>query len=155
MTGWRDALIVALGLLAPMVLACALARPRALRLVLLAGAVVVAVLGTTFSTALNYGPEHAFTWISMPTIVGLLLGSLTGGLLLDRTRTTAVVGLGVLGALVWMIHQVPPDPYYAQTLMAWESGRFIRFHGLARWFGLLWPYAAFAWLTGRALSRPA
>lgn len=156
LTVWRDALIVALGLLAPMVVACALARPRALRLLLLAGAVLMALVGTTFSTALNYGPEHAFTWISVPTLVGLLAGSLAGGLLLDRTRTTAaLVGLAVLAALVWLIHQVPPDPYYAQTLIAWESGRFIRFHGLARWFGLLWPYAAFAWLLGRLLSRPA
>ncbi|RRS04918.1 VanZ family protein [Aquabacterium soli] len=156
LNGGRDALIVALGLLAPMVVACALARPRALRLLLLAGAVGVALVATTFATALNYGPEHAFTWISLPTVIGLLLGSLAGGLLLDRSRrVVALIGLCVLGGLIWMIHQVPPDPYYAQTLMAWEGGRFIRFHGLARWFGLLWPFAAFAWLSGRALGRAA
>lgn len=152
---WRDALIVALGLLAPMAVACALARPRSLRLLLLAGAVVMGVAATTVSTALNYGPDHAFTWLSLSALTGLLGGALAGALLLERTRTTsAIVGLLVLGALAWLIHQVPPDPYYAQTLMAWEHGRFIRFHGLARWFGLLWPYAAFAWLLARLLSRP-
>lgn len=152
---WRQVVIVALGLLAPMSLACAVARPLTLRLTLLAGAVVVAVLATAVSTAMNYGPIHAFTWLSLPVVVGLLLGALAGGLLLGRSRRSAsFAGLMVLGLLVMLIHQVPPDPYYAQTLIAWEQGRFIRFHGLARWFGLLWPYAAFAWLLGRFLARP-
>lgn len=151
---WQNALTVALGLLAPMAVACAVTRSRALRLILLAGAVVVAVGGTAVSTAMNYGPNHAFTWLGMPTLVGLLVGALCGALLLDRTRTTAAAaGVVVLLGLVWMIHQVPPDPYYAQTLLLWEQGRFIRFHGLSRWFGLLWPYAALVWLLARVFAR--
>lgn len=153
---WRHVVIVSLGLLAPMTLACAVARPLPLRLSLLAGAVFVAVIATAVSTAMNYGPVHAFTWLSVPVVLGLLLGALGGAMLLNRSRRTAsFAGLAVLVGLVVLIHQVPPDPYYAQTLMAWEQGRFIRFHGLARWFGLLWPYAAFAWLLGRFLARPA
>ncbi len=151
---WQNALTVSLGLLAPMAVACAVTRRRGLRLLLLAGAVVMGVAGTAVSTAMNYGPNHAFTWLGMPTLVGLLVGALCGGLLLDRTRTTAAMaGVVVLLALVWMIHQVPPDPYYAQTLMAWERGRFIRFHGLSRWLGLLWPYAALLWLLARVFAR--
>lgn len=152
---WQHALTVACGLLAPMAVACAVTRTRALRLALLTGAVVVGVAGTALSTAMNYGPAHAFSWLGVPTLVGLLLGALCGALLLDRTRTTAAIaGVIVLLGLVWLIHQVPPDPYYAQTLMAWEHGRFIRFHGLSRWFGLLWPYAALAWLLARVFARP-
>lgn len=154
--GLRDVLIVALGLLAPMCVACALARPQGLRLVLLVGAVVMAMAGSCLSTALNFGPEHTFTWVSLSTVEGMLLASVLGATLLDRTRTTAaVVGMGVLAALVWLVHQVPPDPYYAQTLQAWEHGRFVRFHGLSRWFGLLWPFAAFIWLLARVLQRTA
>jgi hypothetical protein len=152
----RDATVVALGLLAPMTVACALARPPALRLILLVGAVLLAVLGTTVSTAMNYGPEHVLAWISLPALVGMLLGAMLGGLLLGRSRTTAaLVGLVVLVALVVLVHQVPPDPYYGLTLQAWEQGRFVRFHGLSRWFGLLWPYAAFGWLVSRLAGRSA
>lgn len=152
---WQNALTVACGLLAPMTVACAVTRSHALRLLLLAGAVMVGVAGTALSTAMNYGPHHAFTWLGLPTQVGLLLGALGGGLLLGRTRTTAAaIGVVVLVALVWLIHQVPPDPYYAQTLLLWEQGRFIRFHGLSRWFGLLWPYVALGWLLSRLFSRP-
>ena len=47
----------------------------------------------------------------------------------------------MVGLLI-LVHQAPSDPYYAQTLQAWENGRFVRFHGLSRWFGLLWPFVA-------------
>ena len=57
--------------------------------------------------------------------------------------------------LLVLVHQVPSDPYYAETLLAWESGRFIRFHGLSRWFGLLWPFVALLWLLSRLLGRDA
>lgn len=150
----RDAVIVALGLLAPMCLACAVARPQSTRIVLLAGALLMAVAGSTFSAVLNYGPDHFFTWISLSAVFGLLIGSVLGTFLLGRTRTgAALIGMTVLAILVLMVHQIPPDPYYAQTLEAWEHGAFIRFHGLSRWFGLLWPFAAFLWLAARVLTR--
>ena len=150
----REAITVALGLLAPMCVACTFARPRNTRLFLLTGAVVMGVGTTTLSTAMNFGPEHALTWMSLPTVVRLLCGSLAGGLLLDRSRTLcACLGVVVLGALIALIHQVSPDPYYALSLDAWSHGRFIRFHGLSRWFGVLWPYVAMAWLLARLFGR--
>ncbi len=150
----RDVLIVALGVLAPMCLACAVARPMGLRLVLLAGAVAMAVLGSSLSAALNFGPEHLLVWLNVQAVEGLLLGSVLGALLLDRSRTAAALaGMAVLAGLVVLVHGLPQDPYHALTLQAWEHGRFVRFHGLSRWFGLLWPYVAFVWLLGRAASR--
>jgi VanZ family protein len=149
-----EALTVAAGLLVPMCVACALARQRALRLLLLSGAVLVAISVTTLSTALNFGPVHGFTWASLPALLGLLVGSMAGGALINRRcATSAWVGvLAVLG-LVVLIHLAPSDPYYAETLQAWENGRFIRFHGLSRWIGILWPYAAGVWLLTRGLGR--
>ncbi|MDE2402919.1 MAG: VanZ family protein [Burkholderiales bacterium] len=150
----REAITVALGLLAPMCVACALARPHVTRLLLLAGAVVAGVSTTTVSTAMNFGPEHALTWLTMPSVIGLLMGSLLGGLLLGRSRRTcAWIGVVVLLGLVGLIHQVPPDPYYEVSSESWEHGRFIRFHGLSRWFGLLWPYVALGWLMTRAVGH--
>ncbi len=152
--GWIETLTVAAGLLLPMCVACALARPRPLRLILLSGAVLMAVGVTTLSTALNFGPEHAFSWTTLPSLVGLLLGALAGSALVQRTRTTSAwVGVLAVLALVVLIHLAPGDPYYAQTLQEWEHGRFIRFHGLSRWIGMLWPYVALLWLLARALGR--
>jgi hypothetical protein len=66
-----------------------------------------------------------------------------------------ILGVLVLLALMVLIHLSPSDPYYAQTLASWEHGRFIRFHGLSRWFGILWPYVALVWLLSRVWSRDA
>ncbi|MDO9236732.1 MAG: VanZ family protein [Aquabacterium sp.] len=151
-----EALTTAAGLLAPMCVACAVTRPRTLRLILMSSMVMLSVAVTAFATALNFGPTHALTWVTLPASVGLLVGALGGALLVGRARTTcAVLGVLVVSLLVVLIHLAPADPYYAQTLQAWEHGRFIRFHGLSRWMGILWPYAALVWLIGRALGRDA
>jgi hypothetical protein len=149
-----EALTVAAGLLAPMCVACAIARPQRLRVVLMAFVVLAGIGTTTLSTAINYRPGHAFTWLTLPSAFGLSLGALAGTGLIGRTRTTcAWWGLLSLAALAVLVHLAPVDPYYAQALQSWEHGRFIRFHGLSRWFGLLWPYVAFVWLLGRAWGR--
>lgn len=154
---WRpvvEALTTTAGLLAPMCVACAVARPRVLRLTLLSGLVLVGIAVTAFSTALNFGPTHAFGWLTLPSSFGLLLGAVGAAVLVDRSRTaSAALGVLFVLALIGLIHLAPVDPYYAQTLQEWENGRFIRFHGLSRWFGLLWPYVALIWLIGRLLGR--
>lgn len=149
-----ESLTTTAGLLAPMCVACAVARPRSLRVILLSALVLLAIGATTLSTALNFGPEHAFTWVTMPAAIGMLLGAFGGIGLVGRSRTTcAVLGVLVVLFLIGLIHLAPLDPYYAQTLQAWENGRFIRFHGLSRWFGILWPYVALVWLIGRLWGR--
>jgi VanZ family protein len=149
-----EALTTAAGLLAPMCVACAVARPRALRVMLLSALVLLAIGVTALSTALNFGPVHAFSWVTLPASVGLSLGAFGGMLLVGRSRAAcAVLGLLFVISLIGLIHVAPLDPYYAQTLQAWENGRFIRFHGLSRWFGILWPYVALVWLIGRLWSR--
>lgn len=146
----REAVVVTLGLLAPMSLACALTRRFSLRLMLLVLVVSVGVLASTVSAAMNFGPEHALVWVTLPTSVGWLAGALLAALVLYMRRWTAsLLGVLVLLALIWLVHRLPPDPFYAETLQAWERGRFIRFHGLSRWFGLLWPYVALGWLLAQ------
>lgn len=149
-----EALTVAAGMLAPLCLACAVARSPRPRVVMLAALVLSGIGASLLSTALNFGPQHAFSWVTLPTSVGLLAGAAGGMLLVQRTQMTcAVLGVGVLLALIGLIHLAPLDPYYAQTLQAWEQGRFIRFYGLGQWLGWLWPYAALLYgllrLSGR------
>ena len=61
----------------------------------------------------------------------------------------------LLAALVVLMSMAPTDPYFAQTLQAWELGRFVHFHGLAQWIGWLWPFGAIAWLLVRLGDRDA
>jgi len=75
-------------------------------------------------------------------------------LVLVRQRLAAALGVAVLSALVMLVAQAPADPYFAESLQAWQQGQFIRFHGLAQWVGWLWPYATIGWLASR-LNAPA
>lgn len=145
---------VAFGLLAPCLLAFAISRPGWRRLVLAAGAALLGLGATTLSTALNFGPDHALAWSTPNAIAGVAAGALLAlALAAAPQRAAAGLGLMALAALIVLVAQAPADPYFAQSLQAWEQGRFIRFHGAAQWVGWLWPYAASTYLLVRIAAR--
>lgn len=149
-----EVLGVALGLAAPCLLALSIARPGWRRAVMVLVIGACAMAATTLSTALNFGPQHAMAWLTVPTSVGLCLGGMMSLLLLwVPQRAAAAMGLMAMAALVALLARVPADAYFAESLQAWEQGRFIRFHGAAQWVGWLWPYVAMAYLLGRVASR--
>ena len=112
------------------------------------------IIATAWSTALNFGSQHAWAWITEVTWPGLGLG--TGlalvACLLPR-RVNAALGLVVLTALIAIVTQAPEDPYLALSLSAWERGRFINLYGIAQWLGWIWPFAALAWLFWGVAQR--
>ncbi|MDL2337881.1 MAG: VanZ family protein [Pseudomonadota bacterium] len=145
---------IALGLIAPCLLAFTVCRPGWRRGVLVLGIGGAGVAATTLSTALNFGPDHAMAWLTSTAMAGLSAGGSASLLLAWVPRRAAVaLGLMALTALVSLVAQAPEDVYFAQSLQAWEQGRFIRFHGAAQWVGWLWPYAAMTYLLGRVASR--
>jgi VanZ family protein len=150
-----EALITALGLLAPCLVAFAVVPPGWRRIGLALGASMLTVAVLTLSTALNFGPDHAGTWLAPSTAPGLVAGTAVAVALSWVPRRVAVgLGLVVVTALVMGVAQAPADPYFALSLQRWEQGRFIRFHGLAQWIGWLWPYCAGLWLLGRLGAAP-
>jgi hypothetical protein len=78
---------------------------------------------------------------------------LSAVLALVPQRAASGIGLVALTALVTVVAHAPSDPFFAQSLQAWEQGRFIRFYGVARWVGWLWPYAAIVYLLTRLGAR--
>ena len=167
--GWADAelnrsalspggefALIALGLLAPCLLAFSVARTGWRRLVLVLGAAALGVLATTLSTALNFGPQHLMAWSTPQALAALGFAAALASLLsVLPPRAAAGLGLVALTALVIAVAQAPSDPFFAQSLQAWEQGRFIRFYGVARWVGWLWPYAAIVYLLARLGARDA
>jgi type IV secretory pathway TrbD component len=147
-------MVTALGLLAPCLVAYVVTPQGWRRLGLALGALTLGVAAMTLSTALNFGPQHALTWIGPRTLPALATGlALALACLALPARVVCGVGLMVLVAMATMVSQAPADPYLTQSLKAWEQGRFVRFHGLAQWLGWLWPWLAMAWLLAR-LGQP-
>jgi hypothetical protein len=165
--GWLDAqaaltplsrggelLTTMLGLLAPCLVAFTIVQSGWRRAFLVLVAAALGFAATTLSTALNFGPQHALAWLTPPALPALGSAILLAFMLSDvPRRVAACLGLVALTALVALVAQAPSDPYYAESLFAWEQGRFIRFHGAAQWVGWLWPYAALWYLFGRTVAR--
>ncbi|HSC65320.1 MAG TPA: VanZ family protein [Caldimonas sp.] len=154
LTSTTELSIIVLGLLAPCLVAFTIAMPGWRRTVLVIGAALIGAATTTLSTALNFGPTHAFSWTTHQAWQALVIGTGAAMLLsLVPRRVAAGFGLIALTALVMLVAQAPADPYFAQSLQGWEQGRFIRFHGAAQWVGWLWPYAALTYLLVRLAAR--
>ena len=145
---------IAFGLLGPCLIAYTVSSPGWRRMLLAGGAASLGLLATTLSTALNFGPQHALAWRT-PTALAALAAGLALALLLAWVPRRAAAGLALvaLAVLVALVAQAPADPYFAESLQGWEQGRFIRFHGAARWVGWLWPYAAMGYLLLRLSER--
>jgi VanZ family protein len=145
---------VTLGLLIPCLLGYCIIRQLRHRLLFAGTVFALGLAATALSAALSYGPEHSWAWFGAPAragMAGALL--LAAALLWLPTRASAALLLLALGVYLSLLNQAPTSPYFAQTLAAWEQGRFIRFNGIAQWLGWLWPYAALAYVLARVWGR--
>ncbi|HQQ71117.1 MAG TPA: VanZ family protein [Alicycliphilus sp.] len=151
-----ELLAVALGLLIPCLLGYCIMRGMGRRLAFAAAAAAIGVAATALSSLLSYGPTHAWEWLTPPTRAGLGVGLAAALALVPLPRRgCAAVLLLVLMLHLNLLNQAPTNAYFAQTLQAWEQGRFIRFYGLGQWLGWLWPYAALLYVLLRVSRREA
>jgi VanZ family protein len=149
-----ELLCVALGAFIPCLLGYTILRSAGRRAVFAVAAVAAGTAVTALSAALSWGPNHAWAWMSLPVRVGLLFGLLLALLMLTVPRRgCAAMLLLALVVHLSVLNQAPASAYFADTLQAWEQGRFIRFHGVAQWLGWLWPYAVLVYVLLR-VSRP-
>lgn len=145
---------VFLGLLIVFLLAFTVLRERRHRYLGLVVLWLAGTAATALSSAMSWGPQHAWGWLDLPSLVGMLAALVVAaGLALAPWRLSAALALLALGVLLMELNQAPHSPYFAQTLQEWEQGRFIRFHGLAQWLGWCWPYACGVYLVVRLGQR--
>ena len=150
-----ELLCVMLGLLVPCLLGFSLIRRRVLRVKFVVLLVAVAVMLSALSATLSYGPRNAWTWLDLPSMLGLGLGAVVALLMVPLSHRACLALLLLVGVVhLSVLNQAPASAYFAQTLQTWEQGRFIRFHGLAQWLGWLWPFTVLLDALIR-LSQPA
>lgn len=145
---------VMLGLLIPCLLGFCVVRARLRRLAFVCMTVGVGLAVSALSAALSWGPAHAWAWLGLPAQLGMVMAVLLAlALAFVPWRTSAALLLLSLGIYLSLLNQAPESAYFAQTLQAWEQGRFIRFHGLAQWLGWLWPYATLVYVLSLVWAR--
>lgn len=147
---------VALGLLIPCLLGFCVVRARLRRLAFVVMTLGVGLAVSALSAALSWGPAHAWAWLNLPVQLGMVMAVLLAlGLAFAPWRASAALLLLALGIYLSLLNQAPESAYFAQTLHAWEQGRFIRFHGLAQWLGWLWPYGVLVYVLSLIGARDA
>jgi VanZ family protein len=151
-----ELLCVGLGAFIPCLLGYTILRSVGRRAIFAVVAVGIGVTVTALSAALSWGPTHAWAWLSLPVRLGLLFGLVLAMLMLavPRRGCAAMLMLALVVHLS-VLNQAPASAYFADTLQAWEQGRFIRFHGVAQWLGWLWPYAVLVYVLLRISRREA
>lgn len=117
------------------------------------GELVLALIATAFAvksmtTALLFGPENAFAWLTPGAQGGILLSlvMLSGLLFAPNIAQRRVAGLMLLMS-VTVINIAPANPYFIATLQTWVQGKFLNFNGAAQVLSLVWPFIAlwFLW----------
>jgi VanZ family protein len=147
---------VALGALVPCLLGYSVIRSISRRAAFAGIIVSIGVGATALSAAMSWGPGHAWAWLSLPVRLGLGVGLALALVLLPLPRRgCAALVLLALVVHLSLLNQAPASAYFADTLSAWEQGRFIRFNGLAQWLGWLWPYATLAYVLVRVSRSEA
>ena len=147
---------VALGLLVPCLLGFCVVRSARHRLVVVLAVVLLGFAASGLSAALSWGPAHVWAWLDQTVAIGATL-AVSAAVVLAWTgiswrvsSSLAVLALAI--QMAWIL-QAPSSPYFAQTLHAWEQGRFIRFNGIAQWLGWAWPYGALGVALANILMR--
>jgi VanZ family protein len=145
---------VILGLLIPCLLGFCVIHARLRRAAFVVAVIAAGGVASALSAALSWGPLNAWAWLNFPVQVGMGLGMLVAmALIFVPWRASAALLLLSLGTYLSLLNQAPESAYFAQTLHAWEQGRFIRFHGLAQWLGWLWPYATLVYVLSLIWQR--
>ena len=149
-----EMLCVALGLLVPILLGFCVIRGPFRRAGFGIFLTLMGLAVTALSSALSWGPAHAWDWLHMPTWVGLGVAiTLAAAALAVSARGCAAIALLLVVWQLALLNNAPLNAYFSQTLQTWEQGRFIRFYGLGQWLGWLWPYTAMAYILARVWRR--
>ncbi len=151
-----EAIVTASSVLAAGLTLAAVSAPRAPRTALALTLMLVALATKALAYAAQFGPEHAFAWITPGAVGGLALGALALAVA-SAGPTRAALRLALLAAVVLLVavNAIPDNPYHANWLQGWRPGRLAHFSAAAGWIATLWPYALLAWLLGRLLGRGA
>ena len=150
-----EVLVTACGMLGAGAALTAAMRQRAPRL-----RILLALLGAALATkAIGYGhqfgPERAFAWLTPGSVAGLAVGwlAVTAAATTASARSARALATAALLLLVLAVNLVPPNPYHAHWLAAWQPGRLRDVAAASGWLAQAWPFAALAVLLWPPVQR--
>jgi len=141
-----EVLVTACGMLAAGAALSAATKPDAPRLRLLLLLLSAALAGKAIAYGHQFGPERALAWLTPGAVAGLAIGLLavTAAATAASAHAASTVSAAALLVLVVAVNAVPPNPYHAHWLAAWQPGRLRNLAAATEWLAQAWPYAMLA-----------
>jgi hypothetical protein len=122
-------------------------RPHVPKFALLITLLLVTIFIKSLFTALQFGTEYGFTWLSAGAIWGMVFGSLSLLICLGLSASIRFITcLGSFIALIALVNYFPDNPYFAISLPRWNQSRLVHFNDLMQWLSWLWLPVALIWL---------
>ena len=142
-----ETIVTACGMVgAALTLLCIMRKP-APRAALVALLLAAAVLVKALATALQFGPDNAFSWITPGAQGGFLIGVIMlGGLIFAPHVAQRRLAVATLLLSLMVVNTTPLNPYFSETLQSWVQGKFLNFNGAAQFLSLAWPLTALWYL---------
>jgi hypothetical protein len=118
---------------------------------ILNGLLGLTVVIKTLFTALQFGVEFSFIWLTAGALWGMILGGvlLRWALKLEQKMKFWLALLCLLGTTA-AVNVLPDNPYFIMTLRHWYQGRLLHFNQLMQWVSVVWLPLALIWLLRSA-----
>lgn len=122
-------------------------RPKAPQWKILNSLLCLTVSIKIIFTALQFGAEFSFLWLTAGAMWGMVLGSilLKWALPLSDQAKFWLALLCLLSATL-AINVLPDNPYFILTLRHWYQGRLLHFNELMQWVSVVWLPLALFWV---------
>lgn len=131
-------------------------RPNVSKYKLLMALLLVTILIKSLFTALQFGAEYGFVWLSVGAIWGMVLGSLFILIGLELSaRIRLITCITAFIGLMALVNYFPNNPYFAISLPRLNQSRLVHFNDLMQWLSWLWLPVALIWLVhyARGIKR--
>ncbi|ANJ00547.1 hypothetical protein A8O14_10945 [Polynucleobacter wuianus] len=122
-------------------------RAKAPQWQILNGLLGLTVVLKTLFTALQFGWEFSFIWLT----AGAFWGMLAAGIALYwalrfQQKTKCLLALFCLVSVTVAINIMPDNPYFILMLRHWHQGRLLHFNELMQWVSVIWLPLALIWM---------
>ncbi len=139
---WQVALVVTIAMWLPCLLLYISIPSWKHRIPMTISLLVTGVLAHALGHALAQGPENAWGWLWQPVQQGIILGSICSifSCFAPRWLSKMLIFLLLIIQLPLLNDAAISDYYSNLETHTWLPGQFIRFYGITRWLGWVWPW---------------
>lgn len=102
----------------------------------------------TLASALMFGQENAFAWLTPGAQGGIMIGILMlYGFSFAPNHAQRRLSILLLLISLVLVNLIPSNPYFLNTLQNMVQGKMLNFYGAAQFLAIAWPFSAIWYLS--------